>query len=125
MGLFSKVDVSYDKDSGVLTVHGEENGSVEGGGEMMEATRAVSMPCGVSKPEMISAEALDGRVIVTVPHDAQAPVAEKKLENKKLDVRLFAGGQEQKPLMAGESQGTNKEKKDVASLEDVLAAADE
>lgn len=103
MGLFDKVDVSYDQTTGLLTVHAlETGGRAEGGGETTEATRVITMPCGVSKPELVTAEAIDGRVVVTVPKEAQAPVAEKKVVNQKLEVRLLTGGKEQsKPLAPG------------------------
>lgn len=105
MGFYSKVDVSYDKDSCLLTVKGEEGE----GRDKTEATRAVTMPCNIIKPEMISAETRDGCVIVSVPSEAQAPVEEKKLENKKLDVRLVAAGEQPKAI--GE-QGQSAEQKD-------------
>lgn len=94
MGFYSKLDVSYDQERGLLTVHGEEGT----GRNKSEATRAVTLPCKVIKPELISAETRHGCVIVTVPAEAQAPVEEKKLENKKLDVRIVAGGKEPKAV---------------------------
>lgn len=103
MGFYSKVDVSYDKDSCVLTVKGEEGE----GRDKTEATRAVTMPCKVIKPEMISAETLNGCVVVTVPGEAQAPLEEKKLENKKLDVRLVSAGEQPKAI-GKESQPEGK-----------------
>lgn len=104
MGFYSKLDVSYDKESCLLTVKGEEGE----GREKSEATRAVTMPCKVIKPEMITAETRDGCVIVTVPGEAQAPIEEKKLENKKLDVRLVAAGEQ--PAAIGEQSGATAQK---------------
>lgn len=110
MGTYSKVDVSYDQASRVLTVKAEEGE----GREKAEATRAVSMPCLVAKPELISAETVDGCVIVTVPGEAQAPVAEAKLENKKLDVRLV-GASEQPQAIGAQQEGTPREKSEAAA----------
>lgn len=86
MGMFSKVDVAFDDKSGVLSVHGQEGE----GDNLAESTRAVTVPCAVSNPELLTAETRDGRVLVVVPHEAQARM-EKKLKNKKLDVHLLSG----------------------------------
>lgn len=122
MGVYSQIKVSYDDSSGVLTVHGEE--ADEAGGGVTEATRAVTMPCGVAKPELIRAEAREGRVLVTVPHEAQAPVSRKTLQDKQLDVHLLKDGAEYRTVAAsgaaeGEAGGSGRR------VEDVLAAADE
>ncbi|KAJ1629006.1 hypothetical protein T492DRAFT_874178 [Pavlovales sp. CCMP2436] len=86
MGLYSKIDVKYDKESCVLTVMAED-----GEGEnKYEATRAITMPCHVIKPELIKAEALDGKIVVMIPAKAQAK--KKKGENKhNIGVRLVGG----------------------------------
>ncbi|KAJ1634625.1 hypothetical protein T492DRAFT_1133892 [Pavlovales sp. CCMP2436] len=88
MDLYSKIDVKYDKESCVLTVMAEDGE----GKNMFEATRAVTMPCHVIKPELIKAEALDGKIIVMVPAEAQAAKKdENKLKNEKPDVRIVSG----------------------------------
>lgn len=86
MGHFSNVDVSYDKDSGVLTVKGSE------GEKGRTKTRAVIMPVNVAKPEMVEAETRDGCVVVKVPGAAQEDVP-KQLKNEKLNVRLVGAGE--------------------------------
>lgn len=115
MGLFANVDVSYDQTSGVLAIHGDDGKT--GSADELEAptkvTRCVTM-LGVSKPEMISAETtLDGRVLVTVPHEAVAPLAKKKPEQKKLDVRVVSEGQDENnghKLIACESETLEMER---------------
>lgn len=111
MGTYSKVDVSYDQASRVLTVKAEEGE----GREKAEATRAVSMPCLVAKPELISAETVDGCVVVTVPGEAQAPMAEAKLENKKLDVRLVGASEQPQQAIGAQQEGTPREKSEAAA----------
>ncbi|KAJ1634624.1 hypothetical protein T492DRAFT_972282 [Pavlovales sp. CCMP2436] len=93
IGLYSKIDVKYDKESSVLTVMAED-----GEGEnKCEATRAITMPCHVIKPELIKAEVLDSKVVVTVPAEAQAEKkVQNKLKNQELDVRIVSGEETQR-----------------------------
>ncbi|KAJ1621325.1 hypothetical protein T492DRAFT_887159 [Pavlovales sp. CCMP2436] len=88
MGLYSKIDVKYDKKSCVLKVMAED-----GEGEnKYEATRAITMPCHVIKPELIKAEALDGKIIVMVPAEAQAErKSQLKLKNQEINVQIISG----------------------------------
>mmetsp|Transcript_31926 Transcript_31926/g.74490 ORF Transcript_31926/g.74490 Transcript_31926/m.74490 type:complete len:201 (-) Transcript_31926:294-896(-) len=88
IGLYSKIDVKYDKESSVLTVMAED-----GEGEnKCEATRAITMPCHVIKPELIKAEALDGKIIVMVPAEAQAErKSQLKLKNQEINVQIISG----------------------------------
>ncbi|KAJ1634617.1 hypothetical protein T492DRAFT_836716 [Pavlovales sp. CCMP2436] len=93
MSLYSKIDVKYDAESNVLTVMAED-----GEGEnKFEATRTVTMPCHVIKPELITAEVLDGNVVVTVPAEAQVEKkVQNKLTNQELDVRIVSGEEKQR-----------------------------
>lgn len=94
MGFYTQISVSYDKRSGVLTVHGDD-GDDEGADarsvNLPESTRAVAVP-GVSKPELILAETEPGGcVVVTVPLEAQAPAARRAARKQRLEVRVVSG----------------------------------
>ncbi|KAG8467707.1 hypothetical protein KFE25_006759 [Diacronema lutheri] len=67
---YDSLCVDFDSGTGVLMVAGENVGASHSAG----ARRLISMPCVVTKPLALKAQVHDGQVVVTVPHDAQAPL---------------------------------------------------
>jgi hypothetical protein len=89
LGLCDSVSVEFDVDTSLLTVKGTSS-DADGNKQMMQ--RAVTVPTKVIKPELLSAESRDGRVVVTIPLAAQAPVPEKAIKDGKLDVKILGQG---------------------------------
>jgi HSP20 family molecular chaperone IbpA len=67
LGTYEKLNVDVDPDTNMLTVKGEHQTEHH----HASIQRAILLPCGVAKPDMITAEVQDGRVIVIVPKEAQ------------------------------------------------------
>jgi hypothetical protein len=86
LGLFENVNVDFESKTNVLTVRawrGEGN-------TREEMLRSVTMPCEVSKPELLVAETLDGQVVITIPAEAQAPNPQAALpKNSKLEIIMI------------------------------------
>jgi HSP20 family molecular chaperone IbpA len=94
LGMYDKVSVEFDKDKSLLVV----KASSDDGNS--KAERAVTVPTKVIKPEMITAETKDGNIMVTIPHEAQAPPPEmKQLKNQKLDVNIIGQGSTAQAVM--------------------------
>lgn len=63
------------------------------------ASRSMMTPFRITKPDRVTAESRDGRVVLTVPADAQAPLPEEQAAqvttptNKQLKVNVIGSGE--------------------------------
>lgn len=67
MQAFQTVEIDLDLRTRMLVIDAQ---STDGA---LSTTRAVKLPFGVLHPEQITAELIDGKVIITVPEGARAP----------------------------------------------------
>jgi hypothetical protein len=111
MGLHDDVNLEFDARLSLLTVKASSTNS---DGSTAWAERVVTIPTKVIKPELITAETKNGRVVVTIPPEAQAAVEKKQLKNEKLDVKIIGAPPQAAPMAieAEEKKGSAKKAKD-------------
>lgn len=124
MAAYDALSVDFDVRSNVLTVTGRNDDK-----HAAEARRSISMPCVVTKPFKVMAEVHGGSCVVTVPSDAQGPLAESRpkrtREPKSLVVTIHATAEdalapEQQARPGNQAEGASLH--GPQSLEDALRA---
>ncbi|KAJ1636380.1 hypothetical protein T492DRAFT_1141153 [Pavlovales sp. CCMP2436] len=82
---FEHFNVDVDTEAELLRIHAQN------ADRTLYTDRASKLPCGVNRPELITAQKVNGRVVVTVPFEAQGP-------KKVLDQPALIAGDKPKAL---------------------------
>jgi hypothetical protein len=96
MGDFDQHQIDYNKAMGTLTVSGTKTSA----NHSASASRTISLPCEVIKPELVTAETRGGRVVVTIPREAQSLKLQSTMpallggQPKALKVNIVGKGEE-------------------------------